>query len=540
MVTTDCPHHRLSCHHDYPAQARRRRHLLRTPRPLPRPAAPPALPGPVARRANRWATPATGNASGARSAARPRPPSWTSSATCTPSSTHGITPKPGYTHYTVRQAAEDWLAHGLEGRSPKTITKNQNVLEPILTVIGARKLRDLTAADVRQALAAMAAGYSTAAVSMGHLALKRAIRHAEASDLVSRNVAILADTPKGQQGRPSKSLTLDQALAVIDRRGDPAGDGTAARPERCPPPGGADARLHRAEPAVRAPHRGSPGAALGARRPGRRPGRPPARPAAHSRLAIGPRPRRDQDRTVPPHPRPPRRRCRGAARLVRQPGRRTARSRRRLAGHRARVHEPRGRRAGRGQRPQDVQAHLHRGRRRGQLDPARTAHHLRQPDEPPGSQPSRKSPAWPGTPPPAPPRSSTAANYAPSSPPAPRSWTSSSRQPRLAPPSRRRPDTRQPPISGYLIRTRYHQPTSNSIQPIRQAITQRDPSANRHPGQTPHKAESGGPIAVVFMPTSASRTTDYGFHMPPVRAVGTGRPVTVAVRAVPLRGMPGV
>ena len=127
----------------------------------------------------------------------------------------GITPKAGYAHYTLRQAAEDWLAHGLEGRSAKTVTKNQNVLEPILTVIGARKLRELTAADVRQALAAMAAGYSTAAVSMGHLALKRAIRHAEANDLVSRNVAILADTPKGQEGRPSKSLTLDQALAVM-------------------------------------------------------------------------------------------------------------------------------------------------------------------------------------------------------------------------------------------------------------------------------------------------------------------------------------
>src|SRR6266700_1846761 len=127
----------------------------------------------------------------------------------------GVTPKAGYAHYTVRQAAQDWLAHGLEGRSPKTVTKNQNVLEPSLKVIGARKLRDLTAADVRQALAAMAAGYSTAAVSMGHLALKRAIRHAEASDLVSRNLAALADTPKGQDGRPSKSLTLDQAAAVI-------------------------------------------------------------------------------------------------------------------------------------------------------------------------------------------------------------------------------------------------------------------------------------------------------------------------------------
>ena len=80
---------------------------------------------------------------------------------------------------------------------------------------GARKLRDLSAADVRQALAAMAAGYSTAAVSMGHLALKRTIRHAEANDLIGRNVATLADTPQGQPGRPSKSLTLDQAIAVI-------------------------------------------------------------------------------------------------------------------------------------------------------------------------------------------------------------------------------------------------------------------------------------------------------------------------------------
>jgi hypothetical protein len=41
---------------------------------------------------------------------------------------------------------------------------------------------------VRQALAAMAADYSSAAVTMGHLALRRAIRHAEAGDVVSRNV----------------------------------------------------------------------------------------------------------------------------------------------------------------------------------------------------------------------------------------------------------------------------------------------------------------------------------------------------------------
>jgi integrase len=127
----------------------------------------------------------------------------------------GIVPKTGYANYTVRQAGQDWLAHGLDGRSAKTIKKNENVLEPILKVIGAGKLRELTAADVRQALAMMATDFSSAAVTMGHLALKRAIRHAEANDLVARNVAALVDTPKGQQGRPSKSLTLEQAVAVI-------------------------------------------------------------------------------------------------------------------------------------------------------------------------------------------------------------------------------------------------------------------------------------------------------------------------------------
>jgi len=118
-------------------------------------------------------------------------------------------------NYTLRRAADDWLREGLDGRSAKTIKKNENVLAPILTAIGARRLRELTADDVHQALTTMADRYSTAAVAMGHNALTRVIRHAEARDLVARNVATLVDTPKGQAGRPSKSLTLDQASALL-------------------------------------------------------------------------------------------------------------------------------------------------------------------------------------------------------------------------------------------------------------------------------------------------------------------------------------
>jgi len=119
-------------------------------------------------------------------------------------------------HYTVRKAAGDWLASGLPGRSAKTVRKNKDVLEPILIVIGTVKLRELDAAAVDAALAAMAKDYSTAAVRMGHLALKRAIRFAAARDMVGRNVAELCETPPGQEGRPSRSLTLKQAAALIE------------------------------------------------------------------------------------------------------------------------------------------------------------------------------------------------------------------------------------------------------------------------------------------------------------------------------------
>jgi integrase len=118
-------------------------------------------------------------------------------------------------NYTLRRAAEDWLKEGLEGRSAKTVKKNENVLAPILAAIGARRLRELTAGDVHLALTTMAQRYSSAAVAMGHNALTRVIRYAEARDLVGRNVAVLVDTPKGQAGRPSKSLTLEQASALL-------------------------------------------------------------------------------------------------------------------------------------------------------------------------------------------------------------------------------------------------------------------------------------------------------------------------------------
>jgi integrase len=125
---------------------------------------------------------------------------------------------------TLKQSIDDWLAEGRDGRSPKTIRRDRSLfysslapdqLRAEFAAIGRIKLRELNASHIRQALVTVAKTRSTATVSLIHNCLTRAIRHAEARDLVRRNVATLVDTPKGQDGRPSKSLTLEQALAVI-------------------------------------------------------------------------------------------------------------------------------------------------------------------------------------------------------------------------------------------------------------------------------------------------------------------------------------
>jgi integrase len=119
--------------------------------------------------------------------------------------------------YTVSDALEDWLAHGVDGLSARTVALYRGTIVKALTEeLGAVKLTGLTASDVQRALAAMAPRLSTRTLQIAHNVLVRAIRQAERDDLVGRNVAALVDTPRGQAaGRPSKSLTLDQAVALM-------------------------------------------------------------------------------------------------------------------------------------------------------------------------------------------------------------------------------------------------------------------------------------------------------------------------------------
>jgi integrase len=118
--------------------------------------------------------------------------------------------------YTVEKAVADWLASGLPGRAAKTVEVNRDSLRPVLALIGAVPLADLTAHDVRTALGSMAGTHATRTVQKAHNCLTRAIRQAEGQDLVRRNVSGLVDTPRGQEGRPSHSLTLQEATALLE------------------------------------------------------------------------------------------------------------------------------------------------------------------------------------------------------------------------------------------------------------------------------------------------------------------------------------
>jgi hypothetical protein len=118
--------------------------------------------------------------------------------------------------YTVRQAVDDWLEGGLPGRSERTRSIYREALKPLLEHIGLKPLRELTARDVRRGLEALSGKVSTRYLQMARAALARAIRYAEAHDLVGRNVATLVDNPTGQIGRPSRSFTLEQSLALLE------------------------------------------------------------------------------------------------------------------------------------------------------------------------------------------------------------------------------------------------------------------------------------------------------------------------------------
>lgn len=118
--------------------------------------------------------------------------------------------------YTVANAVNEWLEFGVHRGGEVTRDNYATICRRhVLPQLGARKLRDLSADEIDRWLAGLAPKLSTRSLRLAHGCLNRAISRAMARDKVKRNVVPLASIPKGKDGRPSKSMTLDQAAALL-------------------------------------------------------------------------------------------------------------------------------------------------------------------------------------------------------------------------------------------------------------------------------------------------------------------------------------
>jgi integrase len=126
--------------------------------------------------------------------------------------------------YTVAEAVQDWLRFGLNGRSESTREKLTILADQhVIPALGHRKLTDPTRSnelspdDVDAWLEEKSQVLATRTLQDLRSILKRSINRAQRRDKVRRNVVLLCDElPTGKEGRPSKSLNMAQAEAVLD------------------------------------------------------------------------------------------------------------------------------------------------------------------------------------------------------------------------------------------------------------------------------------------------------------------------------------
>ncbi len=129
----------------------------------------------------------------------------------------GVTAAEGYT---VADAIGDFLDQGMKGKSPETVSNYRSLADHhLIPQLGAARLKKLTADELDRWMDERAAELSNRTLRLVHQILERAIRHAQARDKVRRNVASLILVPEGQAGRPSKAMTLDQAIQLLDQAG---------------------------------------------------------------------------------------------------------------------------------------------------------------------------------------------------------------------------------------------------------------------------------------------------------------------------------
>ncbi|MEU4199036.1 tyrosine-type recombinase/integrase [Streptomyces sp. NPDC045470] len=128
----------------------------------------------------------------------------------------GINSSPSYT---VEHAVNDWLRRGLKGRSQSSVKAYTSLARNhVIPDLGKAKLRELQADEVDDWLEGKSEKLSRETLKRIRSILHRSIAHAQRRGCVGVNVADFVDLPEGKGGRPSKSLNLEQAKAVLTTR----------------------------------------------------------------------------------------------------------------------------------------------------------------------------------------------------------------------------------------------------------------------------------------------------------------------------------
>ncbi|MCP2266406.1 tyrosine recombinase XerC [Promicromonospora thailandica] len=122
---------------------------------------------------------------------------------------------PNAEKYTVANAISDWLEYGHGDVDVDTFKRHDYLSQHVVKALGARKLRDLRTREVEAFLKTLAPTHATRTIRDIKWCLNIAVRRAMARDLIDRNVVDLAEVPRGLPGRPSKSLTKEQAIGVV-------------------------------------------------------------------------------------------------------------------------------------------------------------------------------------------------------------------------------------------------------------------------------------------------------------------------------------
>lgn len=117
---------------------------------------------------------------------------------------------------TVESVIRDLLANPpAEWKAPSTFQVNTDLCERIIAGLGKTRLAKLAPGDVERFLNGMAReGLSSRAIGGAKGLLARAIRRAQRDGLVARNVAELADAPRGTR-KQSSAMTLEQIGALF-------------------------------------------------------------------------------------------------------------------------------------------------------------------------------------------------------------------------------------------------------------------------------------------------------------------------------------